>query len=78
MRGKIIFLHAYNNRVIKKKKTISSLLFSHFPCDNNIVQGYKFELIEKGPTSEPLCQVILGIRDLDQLIFMKIFLEWIY
>lgn len=30
--------------------------------------GYKFELIERGPTREPLCQVMLRVRDLDRAI----------
>lgn len=30
--------------------------------------GYKFELIERGSTPEPLCQVMLRVGDLDQSI----------
>ncbi|XP_059658003.1 probable lactoylglutathione lyase, chloroplastic [Cornus florida] len=30
--------------------------------------GYKFELLERGPTSEPLCQVMLRVGDLDRSI----------
>ncbi|GJW85036.1 probable lactoylglutathione lyase, chloroplastic [Tanacetum coccineum] len=30
--------------------------------------GYKFELIERGPTPEPLCQVMLRVGDLDRSI----------
>lgn len=30
--------------------------------------GYKFELIESGPTPEPLCQVMLRVGDLDRAI----------
>ncbi|KAJ0986068.1 hypothetical protein J5N97_004424 [Dioscorea zingiberensis] len=30
--------------------------------------GYKFELIERGPTPEPLCQVMLRVGDLQQSI----------
>ncbi|KAF6988716.1 hypothetical protein CFC21_006190, partial [Triticum aestivum] len=30
--------------------------------------GYKFELIERGPTPEPLCQVMLRVGDLDRAI----------
>nr|BAJ96149.1 predicted protein [Hordeum vulgare subsp. vulgare] len=30
--------------------------------------GYKFELIERGPTPEPLCQVMLRMGDLDRAI----------
>ncbi|KAG4194632.1 hypothetical protein ERO13_A06G065300v2 [Gossypium hirsutum] len=30
--------------------------------------GYKFELIERGPTPEPLCQVMLCVGDLDHSI----------
>eukprot|EP00252_Welwitschia_mirabilis_P027218 TRINITY_DN9279_c0_g1_i1.p1 TRINITY_DN9279_c0_g1~~TRINITY_DN9279_c0_g1_i1.p1 ORF type:complete len:370 (+),score=79.49 TRINITY_DN9279_c0_g1_i1:86-1195(+) len=30
--------------------------------------GYKFELIERGPTPEPLCQVMLRVGDLEQAI----------
>ncbi|GAB4839064.1 hypothetical protein Ancab_028593 [Ancistrocladus abbreviatus] len=30
--------------------------------------GYKFELLEKGPTPEPLCQVMLRVGDLDRSI----------
>ncbi|EEC78802.1 hypothetical protein OsI_19060 [Oryza sativa Indica Group] len=30
--------------------------------------GYKFELIERGPTPEPLCQVMLRVGDLDHAI----------
>ncbi|KAM7459372.1 hypothetical protein LguiA_036366 [Lonicera macranthoides] len=30
--------------------------------------GYKFELLEKGPTPEPLCQVMLRVGDLDRAI----------
>jgi lactoylglutathione lyase len=30
--------------------------------------GYKFELIERGPTPEPLCQVMLRVGDLDHVI----------
>ena len=30
--------------------------------------GYKFELLERGPTPEPLCQVMLRVGDLDQSI----------
>lgn len=30
--------------------------------------GYKFELLERGPTREPLCQVILYVEDLDRAI----------
>ncbi|GAB4854306.1 hypothetical protein Ancab_022892 [Ancistrocladus abbreviatus] len=30
--------------------------------------GYKFELLQRGPTPEPLCQVMLRVGDLDQSI----------
>ena len=30
--------------------------------------GYKFELIERGPTPEPLCQVMLRVGDLGRSI----------
>lgn len=30
--------------------------------------GYKFELIQRGPTPEPLCQVMLRVGDLDRSI----------
>lgn len=30
--------------------------------------GYKFELIERGPTPEPLCHVQLHVGDLDRSI----------
>lgn len=30
--------------------------------------GYKFELLERGPTVEPLCQVMLRVGDLDHEI----------
>lgn len=30
--------------------------------------GYKFELLERGPTPEPLCQVMLTVGDLDRAI----------
>ncbi|KAM0001367.1 putative lactoylglutathione lyase [Helianthus debilis subsp. tardiflorus] len=30
--------------------------------------GYKFELIERGPTPEPLCQVMLRVGDLDRSV----------
>lgn len=30
--------------------------------------GYKFELLERRPTSEPLCQVMLRVGDLDRAI----------
>lgn len=30
--------------------------------------GYKFELIERGPTPEPLCQVMLRVGDLDRTV----------
>ena len=30
--------------------------------------GYTFELIERGPTPEPLCQVMLRVGDLDRSI----------
>ena len=30
--------------------------------------GYKFELIQRGPTPEPLCQVMLRVGDLDRAI----------
>lgn len=30
--------------------------------------GYKFELMERGPTPEPLCQVMLRVGDLDRAI----------
>lgn len=30
--------------------------------------GYKFELIERGPTPEPLCQVMLRVGDLNRSI----------
>ncbi|XP_031250633.1 probable lactoylglutathione lyase, chloroplastic [Pistacia vera] len=30
--------------------------------------GYKFELLERGPTPEPLCQVMLRVGDLDRTI----------
>ncbi|KAK1367782.1 Lactoylglutathione lyase [Heracleum sosnowskyi] len=30
--------------------------------------GYKFELLERGPTLEPLCQVMLRVGDLDRAI----------
>ncbi|ERM98701.1 hypothetical protein AMTRI_Chr05g57490 [Amborella trichopoda] len=30
--------------------------------------GYKFELLERGPTPEPLCQVMLRVGDLDRSI----------
>ncbi|KAK7282021.1 hypothetical protein RIF29_10488 [Crotalaria pallida] len=28
--------------------------------------GYKFELLDRGPTPEPLCQVMLRVGDLDR------------
>lgn len=31
-------------------------------------EGYKFELIERGPTPEPFCQVMLRVGDLDRSI----------
>ena len=30
--------------------------------------GYKFELLERGPTPEPFCQVMLRVGDLDRSI----------
>lgn len=30
--------------------------------------GYKFEIIQRGPTPEPLCQVMLRVGDLDRSI----------
>ena len=30
--------------------------------------GYKFELLERAPTAEPLCQVMLRVGDLDRAI----------
>ncbi|KAJ3694526.1 hypothetical protein LUZ60_010006 [Juncus effusus] len=30
--------------------------------------GYKFELLERGPTPEPLCQVMLRVGDLDRAV----------
>lgn len=30
--------------------------------------GYKFELLERGPTPEPLCQVMLRVGDLNRAI----------
>ncbi|KAE9452303.1 hypothetical protein C3L33_15793, partial [Rhododendron williamsianum] len=30
--------------------------------------GYKFKLLERGPTPEPLCQLMLRVRDLDRSI----------
>lgn len=30
--------------------------------------GYTFELIQRGPTPEPLCQVMLRVGDLDRAI----------
>lgn len=30
--------------------------------------GFKFELLERGPTPEPLCQVMLRVGDLDRAI----------
>lgn len=30
--------------------------------------GYTFELIQRGPTPEPLCQVMLRVGDLDRSI----------
>lgn len=30
--------------------------------------GYKFELLERGPTPEPLCQVMLRVGDLGRSI----------
>lgn len=30
--------------------------------------GYKFELLERGPTPEPLCQIMLRVGDLDRAI----------
>jgi lactoylglutathione lyase len=30
--------------------------------------GYKFELLERGPTPEPLCQVMLRVGDLNRSI----------
>jgi lactoylglutathione lyase len=30
--------------------------------------GYMFELIQRGPTPEPLCQVMLRVGDLDRSI----------
>jgi len=30
--------------------------------------GYKFELLQRGPTPEPLCQVMLRVGDLDRSI----------
>lgn len=32
------------------------------------LDGYKFELLERGPTPEPLCQVMLRVGDLDRSI----------
>eukprot|EP01018_Ginkgo_biloba_P026885 Gb_19631 [translate_table: standard] len=39
------------------------------------LNGYKFEIIHKGPTPEPLCQVTLKIRYLDYAInvYKKVF-----
>lgn len=31
--------------------------------------GYKFELLERGPTPEPLCQVMLRVGDLERSIY---------
>lgn len=38
--------------------------------------GYMFELIQRGPTPEPLCQVMLRVGDLDRSIsfYEKVFL----
>lgn len=36
-----------------------------FAKDHN---GYKFELIERSPTPEPLCKIMLRIGDLDRSI----------
>lgn len=30
--------------------------------------GYKFELLERGPTPEPFCQVMLRVGDMDRAI----------
>jgi len=49
--------------------------------------GYNFELLERGPTPEPLCQVMLRVGDLDRSInfykkvsngtqFLNMFLYW--
>ncbi|KAJ8459816.1 hypothetical protein OPV22_032742 [Ensete ventricosum] len=35
--------------------------------------GYKFELLERGPTPEPLCQVMLCVGDLDRSIEVLFF-----
>jgi lactoylglutathione lyase len=37
--------------------------------------GYMFELIQRGPTPEPLCQVMLRVGDLDRSIsfYEKVF-----
>ncbi|XP_075084084.1 putative lactoylglutathione lyase, chloroplastic isoform X2 [Nicotiana tabacum] len=42
--------------------------------------GYKFELLERGPTPEPLCQVMLRVGDLDRAInfYQKIFILQAY
>ncbi|KAH1244994.1 putative lactoylglutathione lyase, chloroplastic [Glycine max] len=34
--------------------------------------GYKFELLERRPTSEPLCQVMLRVGDIDRAAGMKL------
>ncbi|KAL5145110.1 putative lactoylglutathione lyase, chloroplastic [Glycine soja] len=34
--------------------------------------GYKFELLERRPTSEPLCQVMLRVGDIDRAVGMKL------
>ncbi|KAK7282022.1 hypothetical protein RIF29_10491 [Crotalaria pallida] len=33
--------------------------------------GYKFELLDRGPTPEPQCQVMLRVGDLDRLQLLR-------